>query len=139
MYLSVVFHNGAEDRGHEIPSYHAHGMITGDMIATPGLCCHLLKKDSVHTTQKCCVVYEFLCRCEARYVGRTTLRLADRIKQHVPTSIRKNSYTVREQPPRISRKKNSKINGVTAIGQQLVTNPECAKAYADDNFRVIGQ
>ena len=28
-------------------------------------------------------------RCEARYVGRTTQRLADRIKQHVPTSIRK--------------------------------------------------
>ena len=38
------------------------------------------KKDSVPTTQKSCVVYEFSCRCEARYVGRTTQRLADRIK-----------------------------------------------------------
>ena len=47
------------------------------------------KKDSVPTTQKSCVVYKFSCRCEARYVGRTTQRLADRIKQHVPTSIRK--------------------------------------------------
>ena len=46
------------------------------------------KKDSVPTTQKSCVVYEFSCRCEARYVGRTTQRLANRIKQHVPTSIR---------------------------------------------------
>ena len=108
MYPSVVFHNGAEDRGHEIPSYHDH---CNTRVMLPAA-----KKDSVHTTQKCCVVYEFLCRCEARYVGRTTLRLADRIKQHVPTSIRKNSYTVREQPPRISRKNNSKINGVTAIG-----------------------
>ena len=55
------------------------------------------EKDSVPTTQKSCVVYEFSCRCEARYVGRTTQRLADRIK-HVPTSIRKKSSTVREQP-----------------------------------------
>ena len=30
------------------------------------------KKDCVLTTQKSCVVYEFSCRCEARYVGRTT-------------------------------------------------------------------
>ena len=41
------------------------------------------KKDSVPTTQKSCAVYEFLCRREARYVGRTTQRLADRITQHV--------------------------------------------------------
>ena len=38
------------------------------------------KKDSVPTTQKRCVVYEYTCRCEARYVGRTTQRLADIIK-----------------------------------------------------------
>ena len=61
------------------------------------------KKDSVPTTQKSCVVYEFSCRREARYVGRTTQMLADRIKQHVPTSIRKRSSTVREQPPRICK------------------------------------
>ena len=51
------------------------------------------KKDSVPTTQKNCVVHQFSCRCEARYVGRTSQRLADRIKQHVPTSIRKKSST----------------------------------------------
>ena len=37
------------------------------------------KKDSVPTTQKSCVVYEFSFQCEARYVGRTMKRLADRI------------------------------------------------------------
>ena len=96
------------------------------------------KKDSVPTTQKSCVVYEFSCRCEARYVGRTTQRLADRIKQHVPTSIRKKSNTVREQPPRLCKNNNSKINCESAIGQHLLTNPECAKTYTDDNFRIIG-
>ena len=85
------------------------------------------KKDSVPTTQKSCVVYEFSCRCEARYVGRTTQRLADRIKQHVPTSIRKKSSTVREQPPCMCKNISSKINCESAIGQHLITNPECAK------------
>ena len=97
------------------------------------------KKDSVPTTQKSCVVYEFLCRFEARYVGRTTQRLADRIKQHVPTSIKKKSSTVRKRPPRICKNISSKINCESAIGQHLITNPECAKTYSDDNFRIIGQ
>ena len=80
-----------------------------------------------------------LCRCEARYVGRTTQRLADSIKQHVPTSIRKKTNTVREQPPRTCKKNNSKINCESAIGQHLIANPERAKIYTDDNFRIIGQ
>ena len=97
------------------------------------------KKDSVPTTQKSCVVYEFSCRCEARYVGRTMQRLADRIKQHVPTSIRTKSSTVREQPPRMCKNISSKINCESAIGQHFITNPECAKTYTDHNFRIIGQ
>ena len=97
------------------------------------------KKDSVPTTQKSCVVYEFSCRCEARYVGRITQRLADRIKQHVPTSIRTKTTTTREQPPRTCKNSNSKMKSDSAIGQHLITNPECAKTYTDDNFRIIGQ
>ena len=97
------------------------------------------KKDCDPTTQKSCVVYEFSCRCEARYVGRTTQRLADRIKQHVPTSIRNKSNTVREQTPRMCKKNNSNINCESAIGQHLIANPECAKTYTDENFRIIGQ
>ena len=31
------------------------------------------------------------------------------------------------------------INCESAIGQHLNTNPECAKTYTDDNFRIIGQ
>ena len=27
----------------------------------------------------------------------------------------------------------------SAIGQHLIKNPECAKTYSDDNFRIIGQ
>ena len=97
------------------------------------------KTDSVPTTHKICVVYEFSCRCEARYIGRTTQRLADRIKQHVPTSIRTENTTTREQPPRMCKNSIFKMKSDSAIGQHLITNPECAKTYTDDNFRIIGQ
>ena len=82
---------------------------------------------------------EFSCRGEARYVGRTMQRLADRIKQHVLTSIRKKSYAAREQPPCICKNNKFKINCESAIGQHLIANPEYAKTYTDDNVRIIGQ
>ena len=70
---------------------------------------------------------------------RTTQKLADRIKQHIPTSIRMKSNAAREQPLRICKNKKSKMNCRSAIGQHLIANPECAKTYTDDNFRIIGQ
>ena len=97
------------------------------------------KKDSVPTTQKSCLVCEFSCRSEARYVGSTTQRLADKIKQHTTTSIRKGSNTSKEQPPRICKNNKCKINCESAIGEHLIANPECAKTYTDDNFRIIEQ
>ena len=42
----------------------------------------------VPTKQKSSVIYEFTCQCDSGYVGRTTQRLGDRIKQHVPSNIR---------------------------------------------------
>ena len=79
------------------------------------------------------------CRREARYVGRTTQRLAHRIKQHVPTNIRKKNTTTREQPPRMCKNSISKMKSDSALGQHLIINPECAKTYTDDNFRIVGQ
>ena len=81
------------------------------------------KKDSVPTTQKSWVVYEFLCRCEARHVGRATERLADRINQIFPTSIRKKSNNVREQPHQLCKHNDSKINCESAKGQHHIANP----------------
>ena len=46
---------------------------------------------------------------------------------------------LREQPPRLCKNNNSKINCESAIGQHLLTNPQCAKTYKDDNFWIIGQ
>ena len=102
------------------------------------VCYHLLIKIAFLPSNSS-VVYEFSCRSDARYVGRTTQRLADRIKQHVPLNIRKESSTVREQPHRMCKSISSIVTCESAIGQHLITNPECAKTYTDYNFRIIGQ
>ena len=33
------------------------------------------------------IVHQFLCQCDSRYVGSTSQRLQQRIKQHVPKTI----------------------------------------------------
>ena len=53
--------------------------------------------------------------------------------------ILQNFTTARKIGNIISKKNNSKINCESAIGQHLIANPECAKIYTDDNFRIIGQ
>ena len=45
-------------------------------------------KDVLPALRKNNVIYQFSCRCGSRYVGHTFQRLQDRIKQHVPKSIR---------------------------------------------------
>ena len=57
----------------------------------------------------------------------------------IDLKVRKKSNGAREQPPRICKRNNSKINCESAIGQHLIANPEFAKTNTDDNFRIIGQ
>ena len=45
------------------------------------------KKDVLHSHHHSNVIYQFLCHCDSRYVGRTFQRLKERIKQHIPRSI----------------------------------------------------
>ena len=72
-------------------------------------------------------------------VGRTTQRLGDRIKQHVPSNITNKTAPQREQPPRSCRSRNTVKTSDSAIGQHLLDNPDCAKLYNDDMFRIIGR
>ena len=39
----------------------------------------------------------------------------------------------------MSKNNSYKINCESAVGEHLITNPELAKTYTDDNFRIIGQ
>ena len=83
------------------------------------------------TNQKCYVVYDFMCWCDSGYVGHTTQRLGDRIKQHVPSNIRNKTAPQREQPPRSCRSRSTVKTSDSAIGQHLLDNPDCAKLYND--------
>ena len=45
------------------------------------------KKDVLPSHHQSNVIYQFLCHCDSRYVGRTSQRLEERIKQHMPKWI----------------------------------------------------
>ena len=102
-------------RLHSVETYTACKYILEKSVGTTEL--HYFTKKLHHVLgtrksfyhSKCCVVYEFSYRCEARYVGLTTQRLADRIKQHVPSSIRTNNTIIREQPTRMCKKSSSEM------------------------------
>ena len=46
-----------------------------------------IKKDVLPSHHHSNVIYQFVCHCDSRYVGRTSQRLEERIKQHIPRSI----------------------------------------------------
>ena len=45
------------------------------------------------------VIYEYVCHCDSRYVGRTTQRLQERIMLHVPKAIRQKPLLLRNREP----------------------------------------
>ena len=53
------------------------------------------------------VVYEYVCHCDSRYLGRTSQRLQDRFRQHVSKSIRNRTGQERKQADRQGKSVNS--------------------------------
>ena len=85
-------------------------------------------------------IYEFHCRCDATYVGRTSLRLEDRIKQHIPLEIQNNLETGRTQPSRTCKNPTRMpAQSDSAIGQHLPSNPECAQNYHAEWFQIVAR
>ena len=111
-------------------------------------CC---QKRCVPANQRSMVIYEYVCHCDSRYVGRTTQRLQERIKQHVPKAIRqKNTLTQkqgthRSQPTRTQPNRKCKAKGKTqfepesdsAIVQHLLESNQCARNYSDWQFKIL--
>ena len=99
----------------------------------------------------CMVIYEYVCRCDSRYVGRTTQRLQE---THQATCSKSNktknhSYSgtgnppispTRTQPNR-KRKAKSKTQfdpeSNSAIGQHLLESNQCARNYSDLQFKIL--
>ena len=84
------------------------------------------------------VIYEYKCHCDSRYVGRTSQRLQDRIKQHVPQWLRQQlTRPRRSQPHRSCKRNDTKPDCDSAIGQHLLENDQCALYYDNKWFSIL--
>ena len=83
--------------------------------------------------------YQYVCRCKCRYVGRTSQRLQDRIRQHVPKTICNKTNQERIQPTRKSKINSSTPNCDSTIGTHLLKHPNCALHYNDNQFSILSK
>ena len=115
-----------------------YGSVGTRLVFTSKRMLPVARKDVVPTTQKSSVIYEYKCRCDTWYVGRTSQRLQDRIKQYVPQWLRQQlTCPRRSQPHRSSKRKNTKRDCDSAIGQHLLENDQCASNYDDKRFSIL--
>ena len=96
------------------------------------------RKDVLPTTPKSSVIYEYKCHCDSRYVGRTSQRLQDRIKQHVPQWLRQQlTRPSQSQPHRSFKRNDTKPDCDSVIGQPLLGNDQCALNYDHKWFLIL--
>ena len=77
-------------------------------------------------------------------MGHTSQRLQDRIKQHVPKSIRSCSFSQKRLLPARRCKSSTQTNtqslaSDSAIGLHLLQNPSCVQHYEDSRFSILAQ
>ena len=99
-------------------------------------------KDVLPTLSKSNVIYKYSCRCDAAYVGRTSQRLCDRAKQHVPTKLTKPVPQARTLRPRsvgsgVNEVDSADVRSSSAIHQHLVENRECLTDFSYDRFTIL--
>ena len=84
------------------------------------------------------VVYQYVCRCDCRYVGRTSQRLQDRINQHIPRYIRRDKKPMKNLPNQECKITSTpSVHCDSAIGQHLLNNKERAKHFNDAQFSIL--
>ena len=100
-----------------------------------------IKKDVLPSHHHSNVIYQFLCHCDSRYVGRTSQRLEERIKQHVPRSITNPRASANRQSLSRSCKNNTRPQQFheSAIGQHLLDNAQCALHYSNEKFSILAR
>jgi len=100
------------------------------------------KKDVLPSHHQNNVIYQFVCHCDSRYryISRTSQRLEERIKQHIPKLIT-NSPTphIRQSPPHLGKDTSRQQFHKSAIGQHLLDNAQCALHYNEDKFSVLAR
>ena len=100
------------------------------------------RKDVLPSLQHSNLIYEIKCHCDSRYVGRTSQRLEERIKQHVPRSIANPEATCSRSRLSRSCKTNTPASQhfhESAIGQHLLDNTQCALHCSSGKFSILAR
>jgi hypothetical protein len=93
-------------------------------------------KDHIPMLNKSTVIYRFQCHCGNDYVGKTSRRFVDRIKEHVPACVRR--FLV--DPFDNYKQDNALCNASTksSVAKHLLDNVHtCGKKYSVENFRIL--
>ena len=98
-----------------------------------------IKKDVLPSHHHSNVIYQFVCHCGSRYVGRTSQRLEERIKQHVPRFIANPPASPNRQSLSRSCKDNTRPQQYheSSIGPHLLYNAQCALHYSNKKLSIL--
>ena len=114
------------------------GSVSTRLIFTSKRMLPVTRKDVPPTTRKSSVIYKYKCHCDSRYVARTSQRLQDRIKRHVPQRLRQQlTHPSRSQSHRSCKRNDTKPDCDSAIGQHLLENDQCAINYKNKSFSIL--
>ena len=115
-----------------------HGSVTTRVVFTSKRMLPVPRKVVLSITLKSSVVYEYSCHCDNRYVGQTSQRLQDKIKQHIPKWQQQQAKRpTRSQPGRSCKLKRNNPDCDSTIGQHLLDNEQCAANYNDKRFKIL--
>ena len=102
-----------------------------------------IKKDVLPSHHHSNVIYQFVCHCDSRYVGRTSQRLEERIKQHVPDPspilLPRKSFRHRQSLSRSCKANTCQQFHESGIGQHLLENAQCALHYSNGKFSILAR
>ena len=87
------------------------------------------------------IVHQFLCQCDSRYVGSTSQRLQQRIKQHVPKTILQEHISQDRSTLARSCKpiKSFKADTFFSAIRHLLQNSTRAREYNDNKFSILAR
>ena len=100
------------------------------------------QKDVPPASHQSSIAYQFLCHCYSRYVGRTSQRLQQSIKQHVPKTILQGLSSQDRSTLACSCKPIKSLKPETsfsAIEQHLLQNLTRAREYNNGRFFVLAR
>ena len=109
----------------------ARAIFTSPTIFTPAT------KDHIPLCNQSTVIYRFQCHCGNDYVGKTSRRLKDRMREHVPTCVRRFLEDPHDQHYTVDVPLSNASNK-SSIAKHLLDNySTCGSKFSDDKFRIL--